>query len=52
MEKAEVPQYYKHGQGTKSAVDSYQKKVKELDELEDLALSIGMVASRRKGRRS
>ena len=43
---------YKHGLHTKSAVDSYQKKVKELDELEDLALSIGMVASRRKGRRS
>ena len=43
---------YKHGQSTKVAIESYQNKVKELDALEDLALSIGMVASRRRGRRS
>ena len=43
---------YKHGQSTKAAVEAYQNKVKELDELEDLALSIGMVASRRWGRRA
>ncbi len=43
---------YIHGQRTKAAIESYQNKVKELDAVEDLALSLGMVASRRRGRRS
>ncbi len=43
---------FKHGQRTKVSINSYQKKVKELDELEDLALCIGVLARRRRGRRS
>ena len=43
---------FKHGKRSQVAIKSFQATMKALDEVEDLALSVGMVASRRRGRRS
>jgi hypothetical protein len=43
---------YKHGKRTKVAIETLRTKMRELDALEDMALSAGMLASRRRGRRS
>ena len=43
---------YKHGNRSQVAIKSFQGAMKALDEVEDMAESIGMVASRRRGRRS
>ena len=43
---------YKHGNRSQSAIKSFSKASQELDMIEDMAESIGMVASRRRGRRS
>ena len=43
---------YKHGNRSQDAIKSFSKASQELDMIEDMAESIGMVASRRRGRRS
>ena len=43
---------YKHGNRSQSGIRSFSKASQELDMIEDMAESIGMVASRRRGRRS
>ena len=40
---------FKHGNRSQSAIKSFQKASQELDLIEDMAESIGMVASRRRG---
>ena len=43
---------YKHGNRSQDAIKSFQGAMKALDEVEDMAIVAGMVASRRRGRRS
>jgi len=43
---------YKRGTRSQNAIRLYQKTSRELDMIEDMAESVGMVASRRRGRRS
>ena len=43
---------YKHGKRTKVAIQKLRTEMKEIDALEDIARSFGMLASRRRGRRS
>ena len=43
---------YKHGNRSQSGIKSFSKASQELDVIEDIAESIGMVARRRRGRRS
>ena len=40
---------YKHGNRSQDAIKSFSKASQELDMIEDMAESIGMVASRRRG---
>ena len=43
---------YKHGNRSQSGIGSFSKASQELDMIEDMAESIGMLPSRRRGRRS
>ena len=49
--KGEDHPNFKHGKRSQVAIKSFQCTMKALDEVEDLALSIDLLASRRRGRR-
>ena len=52
VRKGEDHANYKHGQRTDAAIDSYRKKMAELDRLEQLGRAAGVITGeRRRGRK-